>query len=81
MTDSTQSSTKSSAFAAVFLDHPASVDETYLQHMRFAFTFAFWLGVAAFAALVHAFIPALCETTAGRILRRLHAKIENRHAH
>ena len=63
----------------LFLDHPAQVDETYFQHMRFALTFAFWLSLAAGAALVHAVIPALCETTASRILKRLYAKIESRH--
>lgn len=65
--------------AALFLDHPAAVDESYFQHMRFAAGFAFWLFVAALAAVVHAVIPALCETTASRILRRLHARIEARH--
>ena len=62
-----------------FLAHPATVNETYLQHMRFAFGFAFWLMVAGGAALVHAIIPALCETTASRILGRLHARITARH--
>ncbi len=66
-------------FARLFTDHPASVDETYFGHMRFAFGFSFWLFVAAVAALVHALIPALCETTASRILKRLHAKITARH--
>lgn len=79
MSDSTQPAPRKSTFAALFLDHPATVDETYFQHMRFAFSFAFWLAVAAGAALVHAFIPALCETTASRILKRLHARIESRH--
>ncbi|WP_296422630.1 DUF6356 family protein [Yoonia sp.] len=65
--------------AGLFLDHPATVNETYFGHMRFAFGFAFWLGLAAMAALVHALIPALCETTASRILKRLHARIESRH--
>lgn len=65
----------------LFLEHPASVDESYLQHMRFALGFAFWLMVAAGAALLHALVPALCETTASRILKRLHARIMNRHAH
>lgn len=66
-------------FAKVFLDHPATVNESYFGHMRFAFSFAFWLSVAALAAIVHALIPALCETTASRILMRLHAKITDRH--
>ncbi len=77
MTDSSNPS--SSVFATLFLDHPASVDESYFQHMRFAATFAFWLGTAALAALAHAVIPAVCETTTSRILRRLHARIEARH--
>ncbi|MCC1494198.1 DUF6356 family protein [Cognatishimia sp. F0-27] len=67
-----------SRFARVFLDHPGSVDETYFQHMRFAAGFGFWLAVAALAAFVHAFVPALCERTASQILRRLYARIENR---
>lgn len=62
-----------------FLAHPASVDETYLQHMRFALGFAFWLTVAAAAALAHAIVPAVCETTAGGILRKLTARMEARH--
>jgi hypothetical protein len=64
----------------LFLDHPHSVDETYLEHMRFALTFAFWLIVAGLAALAHAFVPAVCETTASGILRRLHARVTARAA-
>lgn len=79
MSDTCQNQPRKNAIATLFLDHPQSVDETYLQHMRFAFGFAFWLGVAACAAVVHAIIPALCETTASRILMRLHARIESRH--
>ena len=62
-----------------FLNHPATVDETYIQHMRFAAGFAFWLGVAAGAATIHALVPALFETTASRILRRLVARMDARH--
>ena len=79
MTTDPNTQTPRGPIATLFLDHPATVNETYFQHMRFAFTFAFWLGTAALAALVHAIIPALCETTASRILRRLHARIEARH--
>lgn len=62
-----------------FLAHPATVDETYVQHMRFALGFCFWLVVAAGAALTHAVFPALFETTAGRILRKLTARMDARH--
>lgn len=79
MSDATNTSSRRNPIAVLFTDHPASVDETFLQHMRFAFGFSFWLGVASMAALVHAFIPALCETTASRILKRLHARIMARH--
>lgn len=64
---------------APFTAHPATVGETYFQHMRFAASFAFWLAVAAGAALIHAVIPALCETTASRIIQRLHERMTSRH--
>ncbi len=79
MSDATTHTKSRNPLSALFLDHPATVNETYFGHMRFAFGFAFWLGVAAMAALVHALIPAFCETTASRILKRLHARIETRH--
>lgn len=63
----------------LFIEHPASVEESYFQHMRFALGFAFWLVIAGAAALVHAVVPALCETTASRILGRLTAKMKARH--
>ena len=79
MLDQTPIQTRRNPIAMLFTDHPASVDETYFGHLKFAFGFAFWLGVASAAALVHAIVPALCETTASRILKRLHARIESRH--
>jgi hypothetical protein len=62
----------------VFLDHPRSVDESYLEHARFAAGFSFWLFVAAFAALIHALIPAAFEKTASRITARLYGRTHNR---
>ena len=79
MSDTTNTLESKGLIAAVFLAHPATVNETYFQHMRFALTFAFWLVIAGLAALVHAIIPAACETTASRILRRLVAKMDARH--
>lgn len=67
------------ALAALFTAHPAAVGESYLEHMAFALSFALWLAVAAGAALIHAVVPALFETTGSRIIKRLHAKIEARH--
>ncbi len=62
----------------IFLDHPASVNEGYFEHMRFALWFAFWLAAAAVAALVHAFIPAAFEKTGSRIIAKLYARTSNR---
>lgn len=62
-----------------FLEHPRSVDENYAQHAVFAFTFASKLFLAAMAALVHAVIPCLFETTASRMINEMHARLHNRH--
>ena len=70
---------RAQAFLAAFRDHPASVDETYFGHMRFALGFAGALFLAGGAALVHAFVPPLFETTASRRIKALHTRIQNRH--
>lgn len=64
---------------AFFTAHPASVNESYFQHMRFAFSFAGMLFLAGAAALVHAIFPALCQTTASRLVRKMHDKLSRRH--
>jgi hypothetical protein len=64
--------------AKLFTDHPASVDETYFGHMAFAGWFAGRLFMAGGAALVHAFLPFLFETTASRIVRELYERTHNR---
>lgn len=62
----------------LFLDHPESVDETYLEHSWFALRFAGLLALAAGAALIHALIPAAFEKTASGIIARLYARTHNR---
>ncbi|MEP5151496.1 DUF6356 family protein [Planktotalea sp.] len=74
-----QDSSASMKFLKGFTEHPASVNETYFQHARFAFGFSAALFFAAFAALVHAIIPPFFETTAGRIVGALNTKISSRH--
>ena len=64
--------------ARLFRDHPASVDETYFGHMAFAAWFASRLAMAAGAALVHAFLPFLFETTASRIVGELYERTHGR---
>lgn len=62
----------------VFVNHPASVDEDYFEHMAFASVFALKLFAAAGAAIVHAVIPCLFEKTAGNIIKELYGRINNR---
>ena len=61
-----------------FNDHPHSVDESYGEHLLFAFSFGFKLCMAAGAALVHAFLPFLFEKTASRIIAELYHRTHNR---
>jgi hypothetical protein len=63
---------------SLFLDHPRSVGESYLQHTGFALWFAGQLALAALAALVHAVLPFACEKTASRIVARLYERTHNR---
>lgn len=64
--------------ARIFLSHPATVNESFFEHMMFAMKFSGLLFAAAFAALVHAFIPCLFEKTASRIIAQLYARTQNR---
>lgn len=65
-------------FKDLFVNHPSSVDETYLEHMGFALRFAGLLFLAGTAALIHAVIPGLCEKTASNLIRKMYARIEHR---
>ncbi|MEO8676041.1 MAG: DUF6356 family protein [Casimicrobiaceae bacterium] len=50
-----------------FTAHPASVGETYVQHLRFALRFGASMTLGGIAAIVHAIFPFLFQTTASRI--------------
>ncbi len=67
-------------FQRLFINHPQSVQETYLQHLAFAAGFSVLLLAAGFAAMIHAIIPALFETTASRIIAKLYHRTHNRGA-
>lgn len=66
----------------LFLDHPRSVNETYLDHMDVAMSISGKLLVATMACFVHALIPGLFQNTASsimtKILHQQHSRI-NRH--
>lgn len=68
----------SARLSRLFTDHPATVGESYFGHMAFAAWFASRLFMAAGAALTHAFLPFLFETTASRIVRELYERTHAR---
>lgn len=61
--------------SALFTDHPASVNETYFQHMRMSAGFGWHLLRAAGACFVHAVLPFLFTSTGSGIITRLHARM------
>ena len=63
---------------AAFTSHPASVQESYLEHAQFAGAISLKLAVAAFAAGVHAVFPFLFEKTAGRTILDLAETMQQR---
>jgi hypothetical protein len=64
----------------IFLAHPRTVGESYLEHSVFALRVARRLLLAGAAALLHAIVPCLCETTASRIILAMNADIVARRA-
>jgi hypothetical protein len=62
-------------FNRLFLDHPRSVGETYLEHQRHALGFGISLLVAGLACLVHALVPGLCVHTGSEAIKRLHDRM------
>ncbi len=66
------------AMRNLFLTHPQSVDESYVEHMAFAGRFSAKLFLAAGAALVHAVLPFAFEKTASRLIAEMYARTHNR---
>lgn len=59
----------------LFMDHPASVGETYAEHLMMATGFAVSLFAAGVAVLVHAFLPFLFVDTGSRMIEGLHGRM------
>jgi hypothetical protein len=60
---------------ALFCDHPASVGESYCEHMAAAGGFALRLFAAAVVCSVHALLPFLFEKTASAMVGGLHDRM------
>lgn len=58
-----------------FTDHPATVNETYFEHLRTAFGFGGSMMLGALACLVHGLFPWLCLTRGSDTIRDLHRRM------
>jgi hypothetical protein len=68
--------------AEMFTRHPASVGETYGEHMLVASSFGLKLLLAALACFVHALLPFLFERTGSTAVQFLHGRmVVNRMRH
>lgn len=66
----------------LFTDHPASVDEAYLEHMGQAFSFGIEMVVCGTACLLHGILPFAFLKTGSNAISRLHDRmVVNRNRH
>jgi hypothetical protein len=64
-----------SMLRSLFTEHPASVHETYGEHMVVAGGFGVRMIVGGLACLVHALLPFLFERTASRVIAALNERM------
>ncbi|MDK2770528.1 MAG: DUF6356 family protein [Sphingomonas sp.] len=62
-------------FSRLFTKHPASVGESYLQHLTHSASFGLTMLAGAFACFIHALLPMLFERTGSGIIARLHDRM------
>jgi hypothetical protein len=63
---------------SLFTDHPATVGESYGEHMMFAWRFSFRLFKAASKAFLHGLLPFAFETSASDEVKTLARELANR---
>jgi uncharacterized protein DUF6356 len=61
-----------------FTEHPASVGETYSEHLLHAGCFGVRMVLAGFACLIHAVFPFLFERTGSRAIGELNERMTSR---
>jgi hypothetical protein len=67
-------------FRRLFLDHPASVGESYGEHFGVASRFGVTMIAGGIAGIVHAFLPFAFKTTGSRTVIRLNQQIVDKRA-
>ncbi|MEM7284395.1 MAG: DUF6356 family protein [Pseudomonadota bacterium] len=58
-----------------FTEHPASVGETYFEHLLTAFSFSFLMLKGALCCAVHALFPFLFTKTGSECIECLHDRM------
>ncbi len=64
-----------SLFRSLFIEHPASVDETYSQHCISALSFGAKMVIAGIACMVHGLLPAVFVTRGSDTVCALHERM------
>ena len=64
-----------SAFNRLFTDHPATVNETYWQHLWAAAGFGFRMIWGGIVCLVHALVPGAFATAGSDMICELHERM------
>jgi hypothetical protein len=68
------------AMFRAFTEHPATVGESYLEHLASACGFAGVMFAGAAACLLHGLFPFAFQTSGSRRIKQLHARmVTNRH--
>ena len=67
-------------FRRLFLDHPASVGESYVKHFLVATRFGTTMICAGIAGVIHGVLPFAFTTTGSRTVMRLNKQIVDKRA-
>lgn len=62
-------------FKRMFVEHPASVGESYFEHMGVAASFGGAMFLGAIACFVHAIFPGICVKTGSSVVTTLHHRM------
>jgi hypothetical protein len=65
----------------LFKEHPATVGETYWQHLRFAARTGAAMVAGGGACVIHGLLPFLFVATGSRTIRALAQRMERRQPH
>ena len=63
-----------------FTDHPRTVGESYLEHLRMAWGFAGGMALGALCCFVHGLLPFALTTSGSRRIGELHERMISRRA-